>query len=148
MADFFPLPAHLAAMLDDFPLEQLAFTPVPVKPRHDGWTAERQRGFILRLALCGSPTMAARGVGKSRESAYRLRARPGADSFGDAWDTALGWGRDHMIDLAIERSLLGEVRPIFYRGRKVGEHRHHDDRIALVVLKHFDRVRERAALKG
>jgi hypothetical protein len=35
--------------LDDFP-----FDPVPsASPRHDGWTPERQRGFIDALARVG-----------------------------------------------------------------------------------------------
>ena len=29
------------------------FTPVPVRPRHDGWTAERQIAFIEKPADCG-----------------------------------------------------------------------------------------------
>ena len=35
------------------------FTPVPRKPRHDGWTPERQRAFIEALADTGSVTRAA-----------------------------------------------------------------------------------------
>jgi hypothetical protein len=31
-----------------------SFTPVPVRPRHDGWTAERQIAFIEKLADCNS----------------------------------------------------------------------------------------------
>ena len=27
--------------------------PVPVRPRHDGWTRARQMGFIDALAACG-----------------------------------------------------------------------------------------------
>ena len=63
------------------PLEELAFTPVPVRARHDGWTVERQKWFILRLALGGCVSVAARGVGMTRKSAYRLLDRPGAESF-------------------------------------------------------------------
>jgi hypothetical protein len=66
------LPPRLAAILEDLPLEELAFTPVPVKPRRDGWTPERQLAFILRLALLGGVAAAAKAVGMSRESAYRL----------------------------------------------------------------------------
>lgn len=32
------LPPNLAAILEDLPLGELAFVPVPVKPRRDGWT--------------------------------------------------------------------------------------------------------------
>lgn len=97
------------------PLEALAFTPVPVRPRRDGWTAARQQGFILRLALAGCVARAAQAVGKTRMSAYRLRGRPGAESFAAAWDTALGWGRGRAVDLGIERALCGEQLPVTYR---------------------------------
>ena len=47
--------------------------PVPVRPRHDGWTPERQYGFIDALAQSGCVAEAARSVGMSVEDAYRLR---------------------------------------------------------------------------
>lgn len=111
-------PDRLANLLADVPEDVLAFSPVPVKARRDGWSVERQRGFMARLALCGCPATAARAVGMSRESAYRLRARPAADGFAAAWEAALGLGECRVDDLAIERALLGEVRPVFYRGRR------------------------------
>lgn len=136
------LPDAVCAILDGLPLEQLAFTPVPVKPRHDGWTVARQRGFVLRLAVCGCVSAAARGAGMSAQSAYRLRKHPEAASFAAAWDKALGWGVDRTTDVALERALDGEVRPIFYRGRRIGERRVHDNRLAIAVLGRLDR-RER-----
>jgi molybdenum-dependent DNA-binding transcriptional regulator ModE len=54
---------------------RIHFTPVPVRPRDDGWTAERRIAFIEKLADCGSVTAAARHVGMRRESARRLRRR-------------------------------------------------------------------------
>ncbi|MBV9930442.1 MAG: hypothetical protein JO013_05815 [Alphaproteobacteria bacterium] len=62
----------------------LAFDPVPVGRRHDGWTPERQRLFIHALALCGSVTLASLAAGMSRETAYRLRRRRGGESFAAA----------------------------------------------------------------
>ena len=59
-----------------------AFTPVPRKcQRHDGWTPERQRAFIERLADYGSVRAAANAVGMTPESAYQLRRQPGAEPF-------------------------------------------------------------------
>lgn len=85
MTEPFPaLPVGLAAILQNLPLEELAFAPVPVKPRHDGWTPRRQRGFVLRLALAGCVAAAARGVGKSPASAYALRKRIDAVSLAAA----------------------------------------------------------------
>lgn len=64
--------------------------PVPVTPRHNGWTPVRQQLFLAMLAATGSVSAAAKAVGMSREGAYRLRARPGpeAAAFAEAWDLA------------------------------------------------------------
>jgi hypothetical protein len=59
------------------------------KTRRDGWTAERQLGFLAALARTRSVTRAARAVGMSRESAYRLRGRPDAALFALLWDRAV-----------------------------------------------------------
>jgi|tagenome__1003787_1003787.scaffolds.fasta_scaffold20981808_4 hypothetical protein len=32
----------------------IAFEPVPVRPRHDGWTVERQFAVVEKLADCGT----------------------------------------------------------------------------------------------
>jgi hypothetical protein len=66
-----------------------AFMPVPARARRDGWTPERQRIFIAALARSGCVGQAAREAGMSRESAYRLRRREGAQSFAAAWDSIM-----------------------------------------------------------
>ncbi len=52
-----------------------------------------QRRFIAALAQGVSITAAARLVGRSRQKAYALRARPNAASFAAAWDRALAVAR-------------------------------------------------------
>ncbi|MEA3030308.1 MAG: hypothetical protein QOG13_1633 [Sphingomonadales bacterium] len=141
MDDPHPLPPRLLAILQDMPLAELAFTPVPVRARHDGWSPARQIAFIQRLALCGSVATAARAVGVTRKSAYRLRERPGAESFASAWDNALAMGQCGRVDHAIERAVAGEVRPVFYRGRKCGEYVRHSTGLTLAVLKLMARQR-------
>ena len=69
-----------------------AFHPVPVAPRRDGWTPQRQADFIGWLAQTRCVAEAARRVGMDKTSAYRLRRRPGAAGFANAWDVALGRG--------------------------------------------------------
>jgi hypothetical protein len=59
------------------------------KIRRDGWTPERQLGFLDALARTRSVTAAATSVGMSRESAYRLRARLAGGLFALLWDRAL-----------------------------------------------------------
>ncbi|HEY9554895.1 hypothetical protein [Allosphingosinicella sp.] len=137
MADSHPLPPRLLALLDDMPLEELAFAPVPVRARHDGWTVARQKGFILRLALGGCITVAAEGVGKTRKNAYWLRERPGAESAA-AWE-GVGMGQDRTVDVALERALLGERIPIVRDGRCVGERHRYDSRLTMTVLNALDR---------
>jgi hypothetical protein len=62
----------------------------PRNIRRDGWTAERQLGFLAALSQTSNVTRAAHAVGMSRESAYRLRARDPHGLFAAAWDGALG----------------------------------------------------------
>jgi hypothetical protein len=49
----------------------------------------RQAEFIGMLAETGSVSAAAAFVGMARETAYRLRRKPGAEEFAHAWDVAL-----------------------------------------------------------
>ena len=69
-----------------------AFYPVPTRGRRDGWTLQKQTDFLGFLAETGSVMGACEAVGMSRNSAYKLRARPNAESFAAAWDAALGTG--------------------------------------------------------
>ena len=57
--------------------------------RRDGWTAERQLTFLCELTRTRSVTRAARSVGMSRESAYRLRSRRESALFAAAWDRTM-----------------------------------------------------------
>jgi hypothetical protein len=73
---------EIAALLD--------FEPVIHKmPRADGWTAERQRGFIAALAETGSQEQAAHAVGMTARGAYSLRKQIGAEGFAAAWKGAI-----------------------------------------------------------
>ena len=108
----------------------LAFSPAPTRKQHAGWTAARQRDFIAALAEGLSPGSAAVRVGLSRQSAYRLRERRGAEEFAAAWDRAQQAGRrlralgpvgDHALAL-----LDGLLVPHFQRGRLLGFSLHHD----------------------
>jgi hypothetical protein len=66
----------------------LLATPVPTRPRHDGWTVGRQLDFLHALSRTRSVTKAARAVGMSRESAHRFRKRNPHGLFAAAWDRA------------------------------------------------------------
>jgi hypothetical protein len=112
--------------------DALAFDPVAVAPRMDGWTPERQRAFIEELADCGIVSEAAGRVGMTARSAHRLRRRPDAEAFNLAWEAALRLGVDHLRSVAYERAIVGTPR--FYRGEKVGEERIYDNRLLIYLL--------------
>jgi hypothetical protein len=76
----------------------LMFTPVPLRRRSDGWSPELQLRFIELLAGGATPGEAAGKLGKNRQNAYALRRRPGAESFGAAWDSAVAWARSARSD--------------------------------------------------
>ena len=86
------------------------FLPVPLRARADGWTPERQARFIGLLAETGSVAEAARRAGMSRESAHRLRQRPGAGSFAHAWDAIVALrGGGQVEDRKITLEELAEL---------------------------------------
>jgi hypothetical protein len=66
----------------------IAFTPVPLRARRDGWSPPLQLRFVEALATGMTPGAAAASVGRNRQKAYALRKRPGAESFAAAWDAA------------------------------------------------------------
>ena len=84
-------PARIDALEDGVEIEDEAellafdFTPVPRRRvRRDGWSEEKQRLFIALLAKSGCVARAARAVGMTPRSAYRLLDADGADSFAEA----------------------------------------------------------------
>lgn len=133
-----------------------AFHPVPVAARKDGWTPARQAAFIGLLAQTRSVEAACRALSMGRESAYRLRKRPGAAGFAAAWDTALG--KPHArVDLASAKSteldpryrhLTGLARVVMHRGRYVRTVWKDDDNALIQLLARLYRTRAGKALEG
>jgi hypothetical protein len=133
-----------------------AFHPVPVIPRSDGWTPGRQAAFIGLLAQTRSVIAAARAVSMGRESAYRLRKRPGAAGFAAAWYAALG--KPHApVDLASAkatgldaayRARMGLLRVVMENGRYVGTHWKDDNNALLQYLALLDRASGEGAARG
>jgi hypothetical protein len=109
----------------------LAFTPVPLRGRRDGWTAERQRGFIAAIASGVPSNHAARAVGMSKQTAHALRRRPDAESFAAAWDEAVrraGLARYKGVSARTSAATEGIAIPVLYRGRVVGTRIRYDNR--------------------
>ena len=100
--------------------EAFEFEPVPLlRTRQDGWSALRQRRFVAALSAMGSVSAAAKAVGSNRVSSYRLRARPGAEGFAQAWDEALELGKSYMWDVAMSRAIEGTTTITVRRGGTV-----------------------------
>lgn len=122
------------------------FDPVPIRARRDGWTVERQCAFMAALHATRSVSKAARAVGMSRETAYRLRERPGAESFAAAWDAAFALP-SHVptsADLLWHRAFYGTVRPIIRGGKEIGVVVKPDIQALLTLLNRFDRLAQGA----
>ena len=125
-----------------------AFHPVPLAPRADGWTPLRQGQFIGWLAQTPSVAAACRKVSMGRESAYRLRKRPGAAGFAAAWDAALGIAHE-PVDLSSAkstglaagyRSEAGLLRVVLHAGRYVTTLCKPDNNALLQHLAQLDRA--------
>ncbi len=118
--------------------------PVARKKRADGWSPWCQRRFIEELAERGSVEQAAREVGKTVQSAYRLRRAPGSEEFDAAWSAAIDQSSKKLLDDAFERALVGTDEPIFDRdGRRVGRRFRQSDKLLMFLLRAYmpDRFR-------
>jgi hypothetical protein len=113
------------------------FTPVPLRYRHDGWTPERQRGFIEALADTGCVSRATAIVNMSLEGVYALRRQKGAEEFRAAWNAALDFGVQKLKDIAFERAIEGEMIPVFNKGKLMGYRRKRNDALLMFCLRHY-----------
>lgn len=123
------------------------FRPVPLRARADGWSEARQCAFLAQLYVTGSVAAAARAVGMTRASAYRLRARPGAESFAAMWDRVLTPpGRGHVVTAKPDfrkvtlQTLMcwletGFVKPMIYRRQMCHMSRKPDDTTLFRLLR-------------
>jgi hypothetical protein len=120
-----------------------AFEPVPsARNRHDGWTPERQRGFIYALSKIGVVSFAANCVGMSRKSAYALRDRAGPESgFARAWQEAQLIGRTNTWFETVRRAIDGVEEPYFYRGIQRGTRRVYNDRLLIAAFRAIERAK-------
>lgn len=106
--------------------------------RSDGWTPEVQRDFIEHLALTGSVRAAAKAVGRSPVTAYRLRARPDADAFRAAWAAATAMAYHALHELAMDRITNGIDVPVLDAdGCCIYLKTAYNDRLLMFMLNHL-----------
>lgn len=113
----------------------IGFIPVRARARRDGWTPERQQRFLAALYACGIVATAASAVGMTVQSAYRLRRRPGGESFAAAWDKLLRKARSRAFDQAMAKALGQSFVPRTYRGLFTGLTTENNDAMVLAALR-------------
>lgn len=113
--------------------------PVHVRPG-DRWNKWKMAEFLRQLAATHSVTAAARSVGMSRRSAYKLRARLKGQPFDVAWEAAFRQGFDNLAHAALELALEGEEVPHYYRGELKGTYRKRNPNLMLGLLRMRNRI--------
>ena len=106
----------------------------PVSTRPDRWTEGKMTMFLRELGATQSVSAAAKAVGMSRNSAYRLRARLKGEAFDIAWEAAFQHGYDALAQAALERALYGVEVPVWYKGEQVGTTRRYDEGLTRFLL--------------
>ena len=126
-----------------------AFYPVPIRPNHNAFLPRLQAHFLGFLAESGSVSFACGMVGMSRQSAYRLRTKSGAESFCAAWDAALGMPvrRVTITDLQF-LAYRGLIKPRFRGGKYIGSRQNPDNSALLRLMSHYDRALARVDRMG
>lgn len=104
-------------------------------PRRNSITPDRQRAFIAALAATEIVTQAARSIGASLEALYKLRGLAGAEGFAAAWEAAIDRGMARLEDCALERAIVGELRPVVSGGEVVAHYIRHDTQLILFLLR-------------
>ena len=117
---------------------------MPLRARKDGWTPLRQAEFLGYLAETRCISKAVGQVGMSRDSAYQLRRKPGAEEFVAAWDAILGVPTSPQPKITLEtlfrRIEQGRYRPLIHAGRYVGTVKKPDNSALLSALARLDRL--------
>lgn len=124
---------------DLLPEQAMPFDGVPLedsRKRLAGWSAERQRMFLINLAETGSVHLASAAARLTARSAYRLRAR--SPAFAAAWDTADQLAVGRLSAIAFDRAINGRTEQVWQEGELVAEKRLPSDRLLMWLLARLD----------
>ena len=122
-------PPVAAEPFDGIPLEDS-------RKRWAGWSADRQRLFLVNLAETGSVHLSAAAARLSARSAYKLRAR--SPAFAAAWDVAEQLAVGRLSALAFDRAINGRVEQVFSSGELVAEKKVPSDKMLMWLLARLD----------
>jgi hypothetical protein len=129
--------------------EFLRFTAVPLRAQHNGFCPKQQVRFIVALARGAGVGEAARAIGMSRQTLYRIRDRPDAASFAAAWDEAISFARRAAAAGRVAGPGFSGIEtllvPRHYRGRLIGFVQREDVAGAMRLLGRLDRLAEKLA---
>ncbi len=82
-----------------------------------GWTPADQVAFCRALSRCGSVAHACETLGKPRSTAYAARHHADGAAFGVAWDAALFFASELLLDLAMDLTHEGAIEITARRGK-------------------------------
>lgn len=134
-----PDPSGSAPVESSIP--EIAFSPVPVRRRRDGWTAERQRRFITLLAETGNVRLSAEAVGMTDRSAHRLAIREDAEDFSHAWDAALRVCARRGVSKLYEYAFEGALETVWRDGAIAYQRRKPSEKALMFLLGRLDPAR-------
>lgn len=104
-------------------------------PRHSDWNREKMTGFLRELAASQNVRQAAKSVGMSHTSAYRLRNKLRGTPFDLSWEVALEAGFAQLAQAVMDRALNGEEVVHYHQGAVVGTSRRYDNYLARWILE-------------
>lgn len=109
--------------------------PAPTKKvRRSEWDRQKMVLFLRELAATQCVSQAARAVGMSRTSAYRLRNRMQHTPFALGWEVALEMCLHQLAHALMDRALNGVEVQHYYHGELVATTRRYDNRLAQWLL--------------
>lgn len=108
---------------------------LPAKPRRGDvvLTRDRRARFLVELEETGNVSRACKAIGISRQAAYKQKAKGG--KFQELWNEAIDNYVDKLEAEVDRRAFLGNDKPVWHRGEKVGSVKEYSDLLAMFRLK-------------
>lgn len=127
----------------DFTFDHAAFHElepgVPDAARYDGWTAEKQKRFLVALSRGHNISQACAIVDMSRQSAYALRTSAKGAAFRLGWDAAVLRARDVLADELMDRAFNGVRESVTADNGAITIRHRHDNQLAFKMLARLDK---------
>ncbi|WP_448658113.1 hypothetical protein ACPVPU_11690 [Sphingomonas sp. CJ99] len=114
----------------------------------DGWTADRQRQFLIAIAHGVSVTRACAMVGLTRQSAYALRDSARGAAFALGWRAAMLRSRDALADTLMDRAFNGVRETVTHDDGAMTTRHRYDNALAYRMLVRLDRRADAALATG